>query len=70
MLRILRGDNVMAIKLQVQDNMKGEQKIKLLYNEPHLPCTPPQQREAFTSRSQNGPPHNLLGLHPLVSVLF
>lgn len=70
MFQILRGDKVMAIELQVQDNMKGGQKIKFLYNEPHLPWTPPQQEEAFTAGSHTGSPHNFPGLHPLVSVLF
>lgn len=70
MFQIIRGDKVMAIKLQAQDNMKGGQKIKFLYNQSHLPWTPPQQGEAFTAGSHSGSPHNFLDLHALVSVLF
>lgn len=70
MFQIIRGDKVMAIKLQAQDNMKGGQKIKFFYNQSHLPWTPPQQGEAFTAGSHSGSPHNFLDLHALVSVLF
>ena len=60
----------MVMKLRVQDNMKGGQKIILLYNQYLPPPTPRPGGKHLLPLLVPDPLIPFLGIHPLASVLL